>query len=164
MSSAVTDPHVPPTEAGGNGPLSWLAFLVSLGVAAGSVWLTLGMHLIACPLCVYQRAFAFAALGVLMVGVFVGVPRRGLLSALAIPPALAAVVVAALQIYVELAGELECPMGPFGVGSAPQEAGAALAALLLVLLVDSLVGGAGKVGAAVVCGAAAVGILLGVAS
>lgn len=165
MSGAATNPYVPPVEApGGNGVLTWLAFLVSLGVAAGSVWLTVGMHLIACPLCIYQRAFAFAALGVLIVGVFVGVRRRGLLSALALPPAFAAIVVAGFQIYLELDETLECPLGPFEIGSAPQEAGAALAALLLVLLVDSLVGGAGKVGAAAVCGAAAVGILLGVAS
>ena len=35
---------------------------------AGSLYLSLGLGLIACPLCFYQRTFAFAVLGVLILG------------------------------------------------------------------------------------------------
>src|SRR5436190_2221701 len=47
--------------------LTWFALLVALVAVAGSLWLSLGMNLKACPLCFYQRTFAMAVFGVLVV-------------------------------------------------------------------------------------------------
>lgn len=151
----------PPVPSGGNGVVTWLAFLVAIGVAAGSVWMTLGMKLIACPLCLYQRAFAFGVLGVLTAGLFLGVPRRGLLSLLALPLALAAVAVSLFHVFLEAEGTLECPSGPLGFGSAPQEAAAGLGLLLLVLAVDVMIMAPKNV-LLPLAGVAVLGVVLGV--
>ena len=46
----------------------WAATGLALVGTAGSLYLSLGMGLKACPLCFYQRTFVMAALAVLLVG------------------------------------------------------------------------------------------------
>lgn len=121
-----------------------LAAVVCLAAVAGSLYLSLGLGLKACPLCFYQRAFAMAALGVLWIGVLNGVAlgaRPGLYGALALPAVCAGLAIAVFHVYLESNGILECPHGVFGVGSAPQQSLAAFAALAVLLLLDVLAGG-----------------------
>lgn len=109
---------------------------VALAVSAASVWLSVGMELRACPLCLYQRAFMFSAAAVLVVGLLM---RRslpaGAAMALALAPAVAGLGVAGFHVSRELAGKMECPAGIAGIGSAPQQAllGQALLVLMLVI-------------------------------
>jgi disulfide bond formation protein DsbB len=115
-----------------------LALLVSLGASAGSVWLSLGMGLQACPLCLYQRSFAFAAFGVLSLGWSTGLARSAPLCLLVLPLAAAGVGVAGFHAYLEATGFLECPAGVGGLGSGPQQSLAALTLLLGICLVDAV--------------------------
>jgi disulfide bond formation protein DsbB len=130
-----------PSQAVGSGALTWLACLVALAASVGSVYLSVGMNLKACPLCFYQRTFAFAAFGVLLVGLLIGAQRSGL-SLLALPLAVGGLGVAGFHVYLELNGTLECPPGLFGVGTAPQQSLAALALLTLLLVLAVLSEGA----------------------
>src|SRR5262249_53395159 len=82
-----------------------LALLGSLG----SVYLSMGLNLKACPLCYYQRTFIFAALGVLLIGVVYQAYEHVCLPALALPLALGGLGVAAFHISLELRGKMECP-------------------------------------------------------
>src|SRR4051812_48306347 len=93
------------------------ALLVSLLGLAGSLLLSLGMSLKACPLCLYQRTFLMGVVAVLGVGLAARVGRAGLLSLLALPLAAAGFGVAAFHEYLEQNGKLECPTGVFGWGS-----------------------------------------------
>ena len=96
---------------------TWLALLASAAAVAGTLWLSVGMGLVACPLCFYQRTFAMAALGVLVMGLLVG-GRRGPLSLLALPTAVGGLAVAGFHVALEARGTLECPRGVLGLGSA----------------------------------------------
>ena len=97
----------------------------------GSLWLSLGMGLKACPLCFYQRTFAMSVLGVLGIGVLTGTRHRNLLSVLALPSAVGGFGVAVFHVYLEMTGKLECPAGIMGIGTSPQQS---LAVLLLLLV------------------------------
>ncbi len=119
---------------------AWGACAVALLASAGTVFLSVGMKLTACPLCLYQRAFIFAVLGVLAVGLLVGGGRRGLLGLLALPAALGGLTVAGFHVYLEANGTLECPAGVAGLGSAPQQSLAAFVLLVLLLGLEVLAG------------------------
>jgi disulfide bond formation protein DsbB len=80
------------------------AALVAL---AGSLYLSLGMGLKACPLCFYQRAFAMSLVAVLGMGVLTGAGQSGRLGLLSVP-------LAAAGLGVALAPGLCAP------GSAPE--------------------------------------------
>jgi disulfide bond formation protein DsbB len=107
--------------------------LVALVALAGSLWLSIGMKLKACPLCFYQRTFVMGVVGVLAVGLLTGQRYRAVLNLLALPLVVAAVGVAAFHVYLEMAGKLECPSGIMGIGTAPQQSLAVLTALLVVV-------------------------------
>lgn len=128
-------------DAGKQSPLSWLALLVALVTSAGSLYLSAGMGLVACPLCFYQRTFALGAFGVLLIGLLGGMGRWVSLPALALPLAVGGLSVAGFHAWLEFSGKLECPGGVFDLGSAPQQSAAALGLLTLVLLADVLVPG-----------------------
>lgn len=116
--------------------------LAALGIAtvgaAGSLWLSIGMGLKACPLCLYQRTFLLAALGVLAVGLLTEARHTGLLNALALPAATGGLGVAVFHEYLELTGKLECPAGILGLGTAPQQSLALFVVLLIVLAIPLL--------------------------
>jgi len=114
----------------------WSALLVSLAALAGSLYLSLGMNLKACPLCFYQRTFVMGVVGVLVVGFFLNDAPPRTLSVLVLPLAAAAAGVAGFHCYLEYTGFLECPKGILGIGSAPQQSLAAVLLLVVLLLLD----------------------------
>jgi disulfide bond formation protein DsbB len=121
-----------PTENARSSLLA-LAVLVSAIAVAGSVWLSVGMNLKACPLCLYQRAFAMGAFAVLAIGWLGG--QRGA-TAMALPLAVAGAGVCGFHLWLLNKGTLECPIGVMGIGTAPLQACAVLVLLNLVTLAD----------------------------
>jgi disulfide bond formation protein DsbB len=136
--------------------LTWLALLLAAVATAGSLYLSTGMGLVPCPLCFYQRSFAMAALAVLLVGIGTGMGRVVSLSTLALPLAAAGLGVAGFHVWLERTAVLECPLGIFGVGTAPQQSLAALGLLTVALLLDS---GSRRMGSGFLAGIA--GLVLG---
>jgi len=116
------------------------ALIVAMVASAGSVWLSLGLGLKACPLCFYQRSFVFGAAAVLVMGFLAGA-RPGLPSVLALPLGVAGVGVALFHNYLELAGKLECPQGLAGLGTAPQQSLIATGLVLALLIGGARAGG-----------------------
>lgn len=124
MKSETSPPH---------GPCAVLAALLAVAASAGSLWLSIGMKLKACPLCFYQRTFVMAVAALMVTGLLARM-SRGTLCLLAVPAAAAGFGVAAFHVWLELSGRLECPAGVMSLGSAPQQS-AALLGLLFVVLV-----------------------------
>src|SRR5215207_7458615 len=76
----------------------FLPLLVALVALAGSLWLSIGMKLKACPLCFYQRTFVMGVVAVLGIGVLTGERYRAVLNVLALPLAVGGFVVAAFHV------------------------------------------------------------------
>jgi hypothetical protein len=119
---------------------TWGALVVALVGVAGSIGLTLGLDLIPCPLCYYQRTFIMAAFGVLALGMLAGARHAALASLLALPMALGGLGVAGVHALREYRLEMECPPGWLGIGTAPQQSVALFLLLTIVLLADVLQG------------------------
>src|SRR5262245_39174749 len=85
---------------------TYAAALVSLATLAGTLYLSIGMQLKACPLCLYQRTFVMGVVGVLFVGILSGGRK---LSLLALPMAVAGLALAGFHTYLEATEVLECP-------------------------------------------------------
>jgi disulfide bond formation protein DsbB len=133
---------------------SWLALIVAAAASAGSLYLSLpeqwgvslpeqwgvkwGMNLKACPLCFYQRTFAMAVFGVLVIGLCTNAWRTGTLSLLVLPLAIGGLGVAVFHVYLEFKGTLECPGGIGDVGTAPKQSLVTLSVLVLLLVMDSV--------------------------
>ena len=117
--------------------LGWTVVGTVLAVCgvAGSLWLSLGMNLKACPLCLYQRAFMASAAAVLVLGLLTEIRKSRILPLLALPATFAGLGVAVFHEYLELTGKLECPAGLFGIGSAPQQSVAVFLILAAALLI-----------------------------
>jgi disulfide bond formation protein DsbB len=122
----------PPASA-----LTLFALVIAVVTSVGSVLLSTYLGLVACPLCFYQRAFAFACVGVLGLGVATGIGRTTALSALALPLAVSGLAIAGYHVWLEQSAKLECPKGFFDLGSAPQQSLAAFVLLTLVLLSEA---------------------------
>jgi disulfide bond formation protein DsbB len=125
--------------------LVWAPLLVALLALAGSLWLSIGMKLKACPLCFYQRTFVMGVVAVLGIGLLTGPRHRAVLNQLALPLAVGAIGVAVFHVYLELTGKLECPAGVMGIGTSPQQSFAVLIVLLVLVAVGVIRGR--KVGA-----------------
>jgi disulfide bond formation protein DsbB len=106
------------------------ALIAAAASVAGSLYLSLGMGLIACPLCFYQRTFAFAILGILILGVCTGARQTGYVNLFAFLPTIAGGLIAAFHTYLEVSGKLVCPKGIAGIGSTAQQS---LASFILIL-------------------------------
>lgn len=107
-----------------------LALAVSVAALAGSLYLSIGMKLKACPLCLYERTFMMGLAGVLLIGLVRSRDAKpGFSALLCLPLAVGGLCVAAFHVFLELTDVLECPAGLFGLGSAPQQS---LAAFLVV--------------------------------
>jgi hypothetical protein len=127
-------------------PFAVLALLVSIAAAAGSLYLSLQMDLRACSLCFYQRALAFALVGVLFCGLLAFRDRAARLCLVAVPIAIGAMGIAAFHVYLGLtdwprAAEtwyLACPKGIEGYGTAPQQSLAAFALITFILLLGAV--------------------------
>jgi hypothetical protein len=110
-----------------------LAALVALAGTAGSLWLSLGLELKACPLCLYQRTFLMGAAAVLLIGLLTDARYSPLLALLAWPAVWGGLGVAVFHEYLEATGKLECPAGLLGLGTAPQQSLALFVVLTAVL-------------------------------
>jgi disulfide bond formation protein DsbB len=119
----------------------WLALGVALGTSVGSVVLSLGLQLAACPLCYYQRSFAFATLGVLVVGLTAGLQQHIALGALSLPVAFTGLAIAGYHASLEARGKMECPRGVTQVLTAPQESTLAFMVLTGLLVAATLADG-----------------------
>jgi disulfide bond formation protein DsbB len=116
--------------------LVWLALVVATGGLIGSLYLSLGLGLRACPLCFYQRTFMMSVAAVLGAGLLLDVASPARLGLLALPLALGGLGVALFHASLEIRGALECPAGVLGLGTAPQQS------LAFFLLLTALVAGA----------------------
>lgn len=110
------------------------ALFVSLAASIGSVFLSVGMGLKACPLCFYQRSFVMAVAAVLLVGRAIVPCRIGSASLLALPMSAGGLIVAGFHEWLVLSGTLECPKALLGLGTAPAQSLAAFIALTVCLL------------------------------
>jgi disulfide bond formation protein DsbB len=133
-------PETPGSPAPAQEPSLWLwgATLVALAALAGSLYLSIGMGLKACPLCYYQRTFIMGVVAILVAGLFIRDVRPSALTVLALPLAWGGLFVAGWHEYLEQTGRLECPAGVLQVGTAPQQSLAALGLLVLLLSADQL--------------------------
>lgn len=142
-----------------------LACLVAVIAMAGSLWLSMGMSLKACPLCLYQRTFVMGVVGVLVLGLASRARGSRVLNLLALPLAIAPLGVAGFHEYLELTGKLECPAGMFELGSAPQQSLAVLTLLTILLFVGAIFdGNSTDVGAGLLAGAFLLGAAFAVAA
>jgi hypothetical protein len=136
-------------------------FLVALIALVGSLWLSIGMSLKACPLCFYQRTFVMGVVAVLGIGLLTGERHRSVLNLLALPLVVAGLGVAVFHETLERGGKLECPAGVLGIGTAPQQSLAVLAVLLLVVVAGIVLSRkAGESPWPVAAGSVVVGLLL----
>jgi disulfide bond formation protein DsbB len=113
---------------------SWAALVVAMAGLGGSLYLSLGMELKACPLCFYQRTFMMSLVAVLVTGQVTGVARGGRLCLLALPLAVGGLGVAMFHVWLEIEGKLECPEGIAQQGTAPQQSLAAFGVLFVLLV------------------------------
>lgn len=112
------------------------ALTVALAALAGSLYMSMAMHLKACPLCMYQRTFIMGIVGILGIGVSVSGWRPGSVSLLALPLAAGSLGVVIFHVYLYETGRLECPKGLSGTLIAPEESLGAHILLILLLLFD----------------------------
>ena len=98
-----------------------LAFGVAMVGAFGSVFLSIGLGLKACPLCFYQRSFMMAAAVSLLMSCWLDGVRSTRSCFVALPFAWAGLGVAAFHEYLVLSNKLECPPALFGWGDGPAQ-------------------------------------------
>ncbi len=87
----------------------------------GSLYMSIGMGLKACPLCLYERTFVMAVVGVLGLGVALRIGPPGTLSLLCLPLAFGGLGLAGFHVYLNRWGVLDCPGGILGLGRAPDQ-------------------------------------------
>jgi disulfide bond formation protein DsbB len=138
---------------------AWLSVLTALVGVAGSLYLSLGLGLKACPLCFYQRSFVIAGCAVLVLSQWLELDRPARACVLALPLVWAGLGIAGFHEYLVLVKSLECPQGLFGVGTAPAQSLALFVVLASACTVGAWTGrresarqGAGLVVAAVMGG------------
>jgi disulfide bond formation protein DsbB len=143
-------------------PRAWAALALAAVGVAGSLFLSLGLGLRACPLCFYQRTFVMAAFAVLGVGLVADRARAGLLCLVSLPLAFGGLGVAGFHEYLVLAGKLECPGGLLGLGTAPAQSVTVLVILTAVVAAGAWAGrhDLRSRSAATVLGAGVLGLLL----
>jgi hypothetical protein len=141
-----------------NPAYTWAALVLAALAALGGFYLSVVDKKAPCPLCFYQRAFAVATFGVLLLGLLTGMNARISVATLALPVAAAGLGVALWHVNLERQGML-CPAGVFGISTAPRQSMIAYGLLCAVLLLDAyqpgrLGNGFGPVAGAVVLGLA----------
>lgn len=111
------------------------ALVAALLTLVGSLYLSMGMGLVACPLCFYQRTFIMAVVGVLGVGWALRLPLpAGSLSLLSLPLSVAGLGVALVHCALVWTNVLACPVGILGLGTAPLQSLVAYAVVTALLL------------------------------
>lgn len=114
--------------------LATAALLMSLAGSAGSLSLSLGLGLKACPLCFYQRSFMMATAAILLFGRWLERDRSARMCVLSLPLVIAGLGVAIFHTWLARAGKLECPTAVLGWGDAPTQSLVAFLALTVVSL------------------------------
>jgi disulfide bond formation protein DsbB len=114
--------------------LATTALVLAIAGTIGSLFLSLGMGLKACPLCFYQRTFIMAAAAVLGIGLIVDRARATTHCLLIIPLAIGGLGVAAFHEYLVATDVLECPQAILGLGTAPAQSLAVFVALSVAVL------------------------------
>lgn len=114
-----------------------LALCLAFLGAAGSMYLSMGMSLKACPLCFYQRCALFAIIAILVLGWMIDNNRMDLFCLLCLPIHLMGLGIAAFHSWLAFSKILECPEGILGLGVAPYQSLA-----LFILLTVPVVAGA----------------------
>jgi disulfide bond formation protein DsbB len=148
---------------------SWLWELLALAVSSlaivGSLYLTMGMKLKACPLCLYERTFVMALVGVLLIGLLRHADvRPGVLALLCLPLAIGGLGVAGFHTYLERTNVLECPAGVFGLGSAPQQSLSAYCVITTLLGIATVRAARGTAWGLAGFGAVVLGLLFSLAA
>ncbi len=133
---------------------AYLALALAIVGTAGSLYLSIGMGLKACPLCFYQRTFVMAIVVVLGVGLLIDRYQSGFLCLLCVPLAVAGLGIAAFHEYLVISGKLECPGGIFGIGVAP------LQSLAIFVVLTMCIGLGTERRIAILAGAVALGLAL----
>lgn len=110
------------------------SLLLAAAATGGSLYLSLGLGLKACPLCFYQRSFAIAAVLVLGMLLWLDGIRSSRACLVDLPLAVSGLGVAAFHVYLVQTGKLECPPALFGWGDGPLQSLAMFAALSLACL------------------------------
>jgi hypothetical protein len=113
-------------------PLLTLVFAVV--ASAGSLYLSLGVGLKACPLCFYQRTFAFALVAVTAVGLAAFGKDAGKVNLITLPLVVGGLGVAGFHTWLVMSGKLACPNGVAGLGPAPVQSLVAFTLILLPVL------------------------------
>lgn len=117
--------------------------LIALGMATmgsvGSVYLSIGLGLKACPLCFYQRSLMIVTAVSLLTSFWLDGVRSTRLCFVALPFAWAGLGVAMFHEYLVLSGKLECPPALFGWGDGPIQSLAVFCVLTGVCLVGAFV-------------------------
>jgi hypothetical protein len=147
-----------------NPAYTWAALVIAGLTALGGLFLSFAEGKYPCPLCFYQRSFALATVGLLLIGLLSGINSRIALATLALPLASAGLGVALWHVNLERTGKLECPAGVFGISSAPAQSMAAFGLLCAVLLLDAYQAGRQGNDFAHVAGAVVIGLVLAGAS
>ncbi len=131
----------------------------------GSLYMSIGMGLKACPLCLYERSFVMGVVGVLGLGVAMRIGPPGTLSLLCLPLAFGGLGLAGFHVYLDRSGVLDCPGGVIGIGRAPDQSLAGYV-LLSGLLTIAALNGHFKTNKSYLhgLGAAALGLAFAVAS
>lgn len=143
-------------------PWAWAALALSGIGVAGSLLLSLGLGLRACPLCFYQRTFVMGVFAILGVGLAVDRAKTGFLCLLSLALAFGGLGVAGFHESLVLAGKLECPGGLFGLGTDPAQSLTIFVILTGVVVAGAWAGRRGlpSYGMATVLGAGVLGLLL----
>lgn len=110
--------------------------LSGLGVAV-CLFLTIGLGLTACPLCITQRTLVMGVFMVCTAGLALARTHPGTSCFLALPLAFAGLGVAGYHQYLVVAGILECPPGLLGMATLPAQSFA-----LFALLTGTMIAGA----------------------
>jgi disulfide bond formation protein DsbB len=137
----------------------------------GSLYMSIGMGLKACPLCLYERSLVMAVVGVLGLGVVLRIDGNaalrspGTLSLLCLPLAFGGLGLAGFHVYLDRSGVLDCPDGVLGIGHAPDQSLAGYVLLTGILTMAAL-GGHFRASKSYAhgLGAAALGLAFAVAS
>ena len=111
-----------------------VALTLALVASIGSVYLSVGLGLKACPLCFYQRTFAIAAAIVLAMLLWQNRLCSLLACLVTLPLAVSGLGVALFHVYLVQVGKLECPPALFGLGDGPLQSLTVFAALTIVCL------------------------------
>lgn len=119
--------------------ITLIALGLALATSLGSVFMSVGLKLAACPLCYYQRTFAFGVALILLVGMVFELQERITLPALALPLALGGLSIALWHVSLESRGKMECPTGLTMVLSAPKESLIAFVLISVALIHGTLI-------------------------